>query len=88
MTTTCKEFSDQTLRDFLRQEIGQVTRLPAEDIEDNASIQEYGLNSLEVVVLCGRLEDTFDIEVDPSIVFECHSIEAVCKRLLENGEAR
>ncbi|MDJ0930559.1 phosphopantetheine-binding protein [Breoghania sp.] len=54
----------------MRKEIAKTTKCSVDSISDTASIQNYGLTSLEVVILSGKFEEEFEIEIDPAIVFE------------------
>ena len=76
--------SDKSMRDFLRTSIARIAKLPVEKIDDATPIQDYGLTSLEVVILSGNLEDAFGLEIDPALIFEFRTIDVVCASLAGN----
>ncbi|WP_370207284.1 acyl carrier protein [Pararhodobacter marinus] len=73
--------SDQAMRAFLRSSVARIAKRSVEEIDDETPIQDYGLTSLEVVILSGSLEDEFGLEIDPALVFEFRTIDLVCERL-------
>jgi acyl carrier protein len=68
--------------DFLRTTISERTRLPLAKIDNDADLSEMGLKSLDVVLLSGEIEDRFDIEIDPVMLFTHRSVHAVARHLM------
>jgi acyl carrier protein len=62
--------TDQNMTDFVRAQIAQRTNLPLEDVQENSVLVDIGLESIDAVLLCGDVEDTFGVEIDPSMIFE------------------
>ncbi len=66
---------------FLRDEISIRASLANEDVANDALLSSLGLSSLDVVLISGALEDRFDIEVDPTLMYEHQTIDAVAEYL-------
>lgn len=73
----------EELVDFLRKEILTRTGIPAVELSDDTMLSALGLSSLDVVLISGAVEDHFNIEVDPTMMFEYHTVNAVADRLVE-----
>lgn len=76
---------DSEMRAFLRENIARIGKLSVESVDDAVPFQEYGLTSLEVVLLSGEIEDRFDMEIDPSEVFKFRTIDGVCANLARDA---
>lgn len=73
--------------DFLRERIRCRLGTLEDGIDDEKDLAELGLKSIDVVLISGELEDQFQIEVDPIMMFEHHTIHAVAShvvRLIED----
>lgn len=68
--------------DFLRKEILLRTGIPAAELSDDTMLSALGLSSLDVVLISGAIEDHFNMEVDPTMMFEYHTVNAVADRLV------
>lgn len=79
----------EALVQFLRGEVIQRTGIADTDLSDDTLLSALGLSSLEVVLISGALEDRFDIEVEPTLMFEYRTIDAIADKLSgkpENGK--
>lgn len=56
--------------EFLRTRLAEVTQQDASSITEASVLIDLGLQSIDAVLLCGEVEDRFDIELDPAIIFE------------------
>lgn len=50
-------------------------------IDPSASLAEYGLDSLAALNLYGDIEDEFELLVDPTVVLEYPTLDALAKHL-------
>jgi acyl carrier protein len=70
---------------FLRAAIARRTLAPAEQIVERTVLIDIGLQSLDAVMICGEVEDRYQIEVEPSLMFEYRTfgevVEAVAALL-------
>jgi acyl carrier protein len=62
--------------------------LPAEDIAPDRSLADYGLDSVYAFVLCGEIEETLDIAVEPTLLWDVDTISALTAHLAESTAAR
>ncbi len=62
---------------FLRDHISKRTRTPPEQITDSTVLVEAGLESIDAVLISGHVEDEYGIEVEPSLMFEFHTLDEV-----------
>ncbi|MET8779604.1 acyl carrier protein [Nocardia sp. NPDC050713] len=46
----------------------------ARDIDETLPMAELGLDSVSAVNICGEIEDEWDLDLDPTIVFEYPTI--------------
>jgi acyl carrier protein len=51
--------------------------LPARSIDSAVPLAELGIDSVSAVGLCGEIEDRWDLEVDPTLVFDYPTIAAI-----------
>ncbi|TRX75185.1 acyl carrier protein [Pseudomonas mangiferae] len=67
---------------FLRERILQRTGLPEARLDNDTPLTDLGIKSVDVVLISGEIEDHFDLEVDPVMMFEYRTVDAVADRLL------
>jgi acyl carrier protein len=52
----------------------EAVRDPAVDLSDDAAFQDLGITSLDLANFVFSLEDEFDVELDPSMAADIHTI--------------
>ncbi|WP_186387523.1 acyl carrier protein [Stappia sp. TSB10P1A] len=62
--------SESRLFSFLREQVAQRTKTSADQIRMDMSLSDLGLQSIDAVLVCGEVEDRFDVEVDPAEIFQ------------------
>ncbi|MCW7945674.1 polyketide synthase [Streptomyces hygroscopicus] len=60
----------EELREWLRGCVAEYVRRPAEDIDTDLPLSEYGLDSVYVLSLCADIEDRYGIEVEPTLLWD------------------
>jgi acyl carrier protein len=55
---------------FVRARISERTKVPESEIVDSTVLVDIGLESVDAVLICGEIEDAFQVEVEPSMMFE------------------
>lgn len=60
----------------LREKTGDMT------IDGSNRLRDTGLSSLDAVVMCGDIEDHFNVEIDPVIVFEIETVKELLDKLI------
>ncbi|PHQ52184.1 polyketide synthase [Streptomyces cinnamoneus] len=68
---------------WLVERVAHYVQLPVEEIDPDASPLEYGLDSLYAVVLCGDIEDTWGLAVEPDLVWEADTLAVLGARLAD-----
>jgi len=66
-----------SIRDKLKTLVAKEAQLPDDDIEDDVNLGEYGVDSQAAVALIGEMEELYDIELSPTLVFEHPTLDAL-----------
>ncbi|MEK8227047.1 acyl carrier protein [Oerskovia sp. M15] len=56
---------------------------PPEDVEPSATLTGLGLGSVQILALCGDLEDELDLSIDPAVIVDYPTLESLGSFLLE-----
>ncbi len=67
---------------FLRSRILQRIGLPESELDNTMVLSDLGMTSLDAVLISGEIEERYDIEVDPLMMFECRTVDAVADRIV------
>ncbi|AFY54193.1 phosphopantetheine-containing protein [Rivularia sp. PCC 7116] len=57
-----------------------------ENVDRTIPFEHYGLDSLKALALTGDLEDWLGYEVDPTLMYDSHTIETLAQHLVEEYE--
>ncbi|QTH59659.1 type I polyketide synthase [Corynebacterium hindlerae] len=76
------------LKEWLRSWVVATTGLPAEEITDDKSLQNFGLSSRDVVLLSGELENLLGVQLDATVAYEYPTIGALAQRLIDGASTR
>lgn len=85
MTAADREFA---VLEFVRAGLSQRTKVPIEEIDATSGLIELGLQSIDAVLLCGEVEDRFQVELDPSTIFEHETVGIFVAAVLDRFENR
>lgn len=61
--------------------IASVLDIPQDPFPVNERFDNYGLDSVEITIMCGMMEEQYDIEVSPSEVFDNPSVAALSSHI-------
>ncbi|PTW62588.1 phosphopantetheine binding protein [Breoghania corrubedonensis] len=61
---------------FLTQRLAEITKRDPSMITGSSVFVDMGLQSIDAVLLCGEVEDKFDIELDPASIFEHDTLDS------------
>ncbi len=75
--------AESRIRQWVRRYLAGVLKIP--EVELDRSLEAYGLDSLEAVLMAGALEDELGLEIDPAAFLQYPTIEAMVAAL-ERGE--
>jgi acyl carrier protein len=70
-----------TLRNWVRGHLGRLIGIPPESIALDRKLSDYGLDSVDAVLMAGELEDQFGIEIDPASFIQYHTFDAMITSL-------
>ncbi|MDA8018161.1 MAG: amino acid adenylation domain-containing protein [Thermoanaerobaculia bacterium] len=76
------------VRDWLLRRIGAMVGIPPSDIDTREPLASYGLVSRQAIGLTGELESWLGREVEPTLVYEHPSLEAIVARLCGDEQPR
>jgi acyl carrier protein len=79
--TTVALTTTEELRGWLTERVGYYLERPAEELDTRVALTEYGLDSVYAFALCGDIEDTLRISVDPTLVWDVNTIDALTDHL-------
>ncbi|MFG2822960.1 acyl carrier protein [Kitasatospora sp. NPDC048365] len=80
MSTTTLQSAEQ-IRGWLVERVGYYLQRPAEEIDPAVALTEYGLDSVYAFALCGDIEDTLRLSVDPTLVWDVNTVDALAEHL-------
>jgi acyl carrier protein len=74
-----------TAEDFRSWLVGRVAdylELPAAQIDPDASIMEYGLDSVYAFTLCGEIEETWGLLAEPDLFWQAETLGELAETVL------
>ncbi|GAC1305147.1 MAG: acyl carrier protein [Steroidobacteraceae bacterium] len=78
----------EDLRDWVRGHLGRLLGMAPEAIALDRKLSDYGLDSVDGILMAGELEDRFSVEVDPAIFLQCPNFEAMVVDVANLMEAK
>ncbi|MGW9182213.1 acyl carrier protein [Agromyces sp. NPDC055661] len=79
MTTT----DAATIEAWLEGRVVAYGKVEADSFTADTPLAELGLDSVYALTLCGDIEDAFDLEVDPTIVWDHPTIRSLAHGISE-----
>jgi acyl carrier protein len=74
--------SSDTLRPWLAGRIAAYVQRPVDEIELDVPLAEYGLSSVYALTLTGDIEDHLGVVVEPTMMWDHPTIDALASALL------
>ncbi|MDL4774212.1 MULTISPECIES: acyl carrier protein [Thermomonosporaceae] len=74
---------EPSLRSWLRERVAHYARREPADIDPSVSLTNYGLDSVYALSLCGDLEDHLGVVLEPTVVWDHPTIEALIAHVEE-----
>lgn len=75
------------IRDWLAERIGHYLDRSVEEIDPSVSLTSYGLDSVCMYALSGDIEDELDLVVDPALLWDYDTADALTEYLRTRVEA-
>lgn len=69
------------LEEWLRERVAAYGDVSVDDVDVNAQLADLGLDSVYALTLCGDIEDTFDLDMDPSVIWDHDTIRSLAEAL-------
>ncbi|GAA0492979.1 acyl carrier protein [Microbacterium aurantiacum] len=73
--------SPSDLGDWLVDRVRFYDQVDAESVTLDAPLKELGLDSIYVMTLCGDIEDTYGVEIDPAFFADHSDLRGVAEAL-------
>ncbi|MEV5779028.1 acyl carrier protein [Streptomyces antimycoticus] len=73
----------ESLREWLTNCIASHLERPADTIDTSVRLSDYGLDSLYVLSVAGELEDHYDVSLDPTLLWDNPTIDALSEALVK-----
>ena len=75
--------SPETLRPWLAARVAAYVQRPVHEIQTHIPLAEYGLSSVYALTLTGDIEDHLGLVVDPTVMWDHPTIDALAELLLQ-----
>ena len=76
------------IQDFLITRIAKFTGTDASELGSGSVLVDLGLQSIDAVILSGQVEDEFQTEISPSLIFEHETLGGFAGAILACCAAR
>jgi len=83
MSQSMSKHSLETLRPWLAGRVAAYVQRPVHEIQTNIPLAEYGLNSVYALTLTGDIEDHLGLVIDPTVMWDHPTIDALTQVLLQ-----
>ncbi|WP_414942611.1 acyl carrier protein [Amycolatopsis sp. cmx-11-51] len=80
---TAIRLTAEKIQSWLVERVAHYAMIPAEEIESNVPLSDYGLDSVYAFALCGDIEDTLGILVEPILLWDVDTVAALTTHLTE-----
>ncbi|MGA4844598.1 acyl carrier protein [Streptomyces sp. G45] len=80
--TTAPEHTVESLRTWLAACVASHLDKPADAVATDVPLTSYGLDSVYVLAIASELEDEFDVSLDPTIMWDNPTIDALSAALV------
>jgi acyl carrier protein len=84
LTVKDKEISATEIQDWIVTYLGELLEVDPDDIDITIPFDRYGLDSSAAVGLTGDLEDWLGKEIDPTLLYDYPTVEALVQHLSQH----
>lgn len=67
----------EAIRTWLIDYIASVLDIPTKQFPSGEPFHSYGFDSVELVIMAGVMEEEFGVEIEPAMLFENPSVDAL-----------
>lgn len=79
--TRADHTGSNALEQWLRERVAAYGDVSADDVDVDAQLTDLGMDSVYALTLCGDIEDTFSIDMDPSVIWDHDTIRSLADAL-------
>jgi acyl carrier protein len=69
------------VRNWVRQHLAQLLGIAPADVAFDRTLENYGLDSVDAVLMAGELEEALNIEIDPASFIQYENFEQMIAAL-------
>lgn len=69
------------VRIWVRQHLAQLLGIPSANVAFDRTLENYGLDSVDAVLMAGELEEALNIEIDPASFIQYENFEQMIEAL-------
>ncbi|MFB7620113.1 acyl carrier protein [Kitasatospora sp. NPDC056181] len=77
----------EEIRSWLTDRLTHFLDIPAESIDPDVSLAEYGLESVYAFALSGEIEDQLGLAVEPTLIWDVDTVAALTAHLVDLAAA-
>lgn len=66
---------------FLRERIVKRIKIQDSELGNDVNLPELGVTSLDAVLISGEIEDHYGVDIDPIMMFQYRTVNAVAEHL-------
>ena len=78
---------ENELREWLTRHLAQILRVDHKTIMLDRTLEDYGLDSIDTVLMSGEIEEQFGLEIDPTTFSQYATFEDLIAGLVPTLEA-
>ncbi len=76
------------IKRWLTERVAYYLERPVDDVDPSVPLAEAGFSSVSAVSLCGDVEDRFEINADPTMVFDYPTVDDIAVFIWRETEGR
>jgi acyl carrier protein len=73
----------EDIRSWLVNRVAYYLQLEPEEIDPDASLADYGLDSVYAFTLCGDIEDVLAMPIEPTLIWDVDSLTALTEHIVD-----
>jgi acyl carrier protein len=78
--------SYQDIVNFILDNVAKLCKQPRDILSEDTLLATVGVDSLNAVLLCGKIEDEFELEIEPIVMFQYKTAKDVANALINMNQ--
>lgn len=78
----------QDIIHFILDSVAVLCKQPREELFAETLLATVGVDSLNAVLLCGKIEDEFELEIEPIVMFQYKTAKDVADAIIKMNEVK